>query len=135
MKTSMHRSLVCAGLLALFTAAIVTDAGAAAIKTDLCSRKTGKRMTVTLLKASADFYDILNEDGERIVLQASGYEQCAAAAAAPAQPRPGNTPPTPPTPPAVPTVVDPPIAPPQPKTLDTLRITGRTPWVRAYCPI
>ncbi len=123
MKTSMHRSLVCAGLLALFTAAIVTDAGAAAIKTDLCSRKTGKRMTVTLLKASADFYDILNEDGERIVLQASGYEQCAAATA-PAQPRPGNTPPAPPAPPAAPTVVDPPIAPPEPKTLDTLRITG-----------
>ena len=77
MKTSMHRSLFCLGLAALFTASVAMEAGAAAIKTDLCSRKTGKRVTVTVLKASADFYDVLNEDGERIVLQASGYEQCA----------------------------------------------------------
>ena len=119
----MHRSLFCAGLFALFTVSTLMEADAAAIKTDLCSRKTGKRMTVTVLKSSADFYDVLNEDGERIVLQASGYEQCAAAAA-PAQPQSGNTPPTPHAIPAILTVVDPPIAPPQPNTLDTLRITG-----------
>lgn len=130
----MHRSLFCAGLFALFTVSTLMQADAAAIKTDLCSRKTGKRMTVTVLKSSADFYDVLNEDGERIVLQASGYEQCAAAAA-PAQPQSGNTPPTPHAIPAILTVVDPPIAPPQPNTLDTLRSQGRTPWVRASCPI
>lgn len=126
MKTSMHRSLCCLALAALLTASATMEAGAAAIKTDLCSRKTGKRATVTVLKASADFYDVLNEDGERIVLQASGYEQCAAAAA-PAQPQSGNARPTAATTTTVadpPTVVDPPIAPPQPQTLDTLRITG-----------
>ena len=118
MRNNMPRSLICAGLLALFTASAVTEADAAAIKTDLCSRRTGKRITVTVLKVSADFFDVLNEDGERVVLQASGYEQCAAAAG-PAQPHSGNAPPTATT---TTTVVDPPIAPPQPNTLNTLRI-------------
>ena len=118
----MPRTLFCFGLLALLTASIATQASAAAIKTELCSRKTGKQITVTVLKASADFYDVLNEDGERIVLQASGYEQCAAAAThqqAQQQQQPANPQPAPPPP----AVVDPPVGPTQLQT-DTLRITG-----------
>src|SRR5208337_135908 len=101
MRTNMPRTLFCFGLLALLTASIATQASAAAIKTELCSRKTGKQITVTVLKASADFYDVLNEDGERIVLQASGYEQCAAAAThqqAQQQQQPANPQPAPPPP-------------------------------------
>jgi phosphate transport system substrate-binding protein len=108
----MPRSLICLGLLALLTASIATEARAAAIKTDLCSRRTGKKITVTVLKSSADFYDVLSEDGERIVLQASGYEQCKGS------PQDAAAPPPPPVP------VEPAVTPPQPQTLDTLRITG-----------
>ncbi len=118
MRTNMPRSLFCFCLLALSMASAATEVSAAAIKTDLCSRRTGKRITVTVLKASAEFYDVLNEDGERIVLQASGYEQCSTPPGAQQQPGSNNPPPAPPA------VVDPPIAPPQPQTLDTLRITG-----------
>ncbi len=114
MRTDMPRSLICLGLLALLTASIATEARAAAIRTDLCSRKTGKKITVTVLKSSADFYDVLSEDGERIVLQASGYEQCKGG------PQDGAAVPPPPPPVAV----EPVIIPPQPQTLDTLRITG-----------
>ena len=133
MRNNMPRSLICAGLLALFTASAVTEADAAAIKTDLCSRRTGKRITVTVLKVSADFFDVLNEDGERVVLQASGYEQCAAAAG-PAQPHSGNTPPTPPRLRQPPWSIHPS---PRPSRTPSTRSEsqGRTPWVRASCPI
>src|SRR5262249_29696600 len=82
-------------------------ADAAAYQIDLCSRKTGKRMRVTVLKSNSEFLDVLNEDGEHIILQATSYDQCAAG---PQTTRPA--------------VVEPPVTPPRPKALETLRITG-----------
>ncbi|MGA7326311.1 MAG: phosphate ABC transporter substrate-binding/OmpA family protein [Rhodomicrobium sp.] len=100
-------SFFTACVLAALILAIPSRVDGAAYQIDLCSRKTGKRTRVTVLKSNSEFLDVLNEDGEHIILQANNYEQCPAG--------PQST---------APVVVEPPVTPPRPKALDTLRITG-----------
>ncbi len=81
----MPRLLFCFGLLALSMAFLATGARAAAIKTELCSRNTGNRITVTILRADAEHYEVLNEDGEHVVFNRGSFEPCASLRGAPAQ--------------------------------------------------
>src|SRR5215472_13181903 len=105
MRSGVFGCILCFGLLLLFTS-IATEAGAAAYQIDLCSRRTGKRIRATVLKSNSEFLDVLNEDGEHIILQANSYDQCSG-------PDSSN-----------PVVVEPPVSPPQPLALDSLKITG-----------
>jgi phosphate transport system substrate-binding protein len=109
MRIGDFACFLCFGLLALLLTSIATEAPAAAYQIDLCSRKTGKRIRVTVLKSNSEFLDVLNEDGERIVLPATGYDQCSAGGG----PDNSRT-----------AVVEPSVTPPQPQALDILKITG-----------
>jgi phosphate transport system substrate-binding protein len=104
MRTVNFRLLLCLVTIGLFFTLSVKEASAAALQIELCSIKTGKHKKVTVLESNSEFLDVLDEDGERMSLPATGYQQC-----------PGPPPPI--------EVVEPPIAPSQ-KTLDTLRIAG-----------
>jgi phosphate transport system substrate-binding protein len=106
MRSGVFGWLLCSGLITLFITSIATEADAAAYQIDLCSRRTGKRIRVIVLKSNSEFLDVLNEDGEHIILQANSYDQCSG-------PNGSSS-----------AVVEPPLAPPRPQALDTLKITG-----------
>jgi phosphate transport system substrate-binding protein len=100
----MFLLLLCLVTIGLFFTLSVKETSAAALQIELCSRKTGKHKKVTILESNSEFLDVLDEDGERMSLPATAYDQC------PGQPAPVK-------------VVEPPVAPSQ-QTLDTLRIAG-----------
>ena len=58
MRGSVFGRLLCFGLLTLFMTSIATEAGARAYQIDLCSRKTGKRTRVTVLKSMTNAQEV-----------------------------------------------------------------------------